>query len=534
MKKSKRGKRLLALSGVLLVLAGGTAGLSAYNAAQEEKAQEESAAETEETVVAYSIAENAIAGFTTTFQGEAVRFIRQDGVWRVEDDTDFPLQQSAVGNMAGALERFVATDSFPSADLAEYGLEQPQVTITVRSELGEESVIEIGDQNTITGDYYLRVDGGDTVYTVASAKAKYFMHTKMALIEEEEFPTIASDDITRVALSDGHALIRTKEGTFVDQDGVKVGTAKANAYLEELTGISAVETLDDRIEGDEAAAYGLEEPSLTVEITYAISSQATLDADTRALAQQARELTMLGRVPGVLDRIQVTPDRTAEEETAARIAARWGAADDGSRSYTLSEEKTLTLSIGRQTEGGDFIFTHSRTTRAMTLMQETVEAIRACSAADLQSDYVFDLLMRDITRMQVTANGTSKTVETCTVFDRQEDGTVESRTAYQMDSGEVRSTLYTSLYNKLSTLKAQAYLEAPVTAGEASQQGLTAVFTLRNGEVHTLTLEPYDGSFYLAGYDGAAQKLISKRDVEGALDAFEALDVEEKDETAGS
>ena len=49
MKKGKRGKRLLALSGVLLILAGGTAGLNAYNAAQEEKAaQQESEAASDE------------------------------------------------------------------------------------------------------------------------------------------------------------------------------------------------------------------------------------------------------------------------------------------------------------------------------------------------------------------------------------------------------------------------------------------------------------------------------------------------------
>ena len=52
---------------------------------------------------------------------------------------------------------------------------------------------------------------------------------------------------------------------------------------------------------------------------------------------------------------------------------------------------------------------------------------------------------------------------------------------------------------------------------------MTVVFTLKNGETHTLTLEPYDGSFYLAGYDGIARKLVSKRDVESAYTAFEAL-----------
>lgn len=524
MKKGKRGKRLLALSGVLLILAGGTAGLNAYNAAQEEKAaQQESEAAQKEDIVAFSIAENALAGFTTFYGGERLSIIREDGTWKVADDSDFPLKQSSIGNMAGALESFVATGTFQSDAAGEYGLDDPACTITVTSELGEEHVLEIGDKNTVTGEYYLRVDKNDTIYTVASTKAKYFLYTKMQLIDSESFPTISSDDITRVTLSDGKALIRMPDGTFTDQDGVKVSTSKSGTYLDTLTALSAVDTLDDHIEGEEAAAYGLDEPTLTVRIDYAIESEATLDAHTQELAAQARRCTMLGRVPGVLDLITVKPAMSQVDETAARIANTWGDTDDGSRTYTLSEPHSLTISIGKQTEGGDFIFTHSRTTRALTLMQETVEEIKACSAADLQSDYVFDMTMSSIASMELSAQGTTKTVEAASVFEQQEDGTYKSATVYRMGGKEMKSSLYSSMYNKLSTLKAQAYLEAPVTVGEASQSGMTVVFTLKNGETHTLTLEPYDGSFYLAGYDGIARKLVSKRDVESAYTAFEAL-----------
>ena len=156
-------------------------------------------------------------------------------------------------------------------------------------------------------------------------------------------------------------------------------------------------------------------------------------------------------------------------------------------------------------------------------MQETVEEIKACSAADLQSDYVFDMTMSSVASMELSAQGTTKTVEAASVFEQKEDGTYKSKTVYRMGGKEMKSSLYTSMYNKLSTLKAQAYLETPVTVGEASQSGMTVVFTLKNGETHTLTLEPYDGSFYLAGYDGIASKLVSKRDVESAYTAFEAL-----------
>ena len=59
-------------------------------------------------------------------------------------------------------------------NLSEYGLENPQYTITAKTADGKEAVLYVGMQNTITTEYYVYAKDVPGVYTVGTTSVNYF------------------------------------------------------------------------------------------------------------------------------------------------------------------------------------------------------------------------------------------------------------------------------------------------------------------------------------------------------------------------
>ena len=70
-------------------------------------------------------------------------------------------------------------------DLSDYGLDSPQNSITVTC--GETSkTFAIGDYNEMLAEYYLKVDGDDSVYLVDSTLMNAFSREPQSLVKAEE------------------------------------------------------------------------------------------------------------------------------------------------------------------------------------------------------------------------------------------------------------------------------------------------------------------------------------------------------------
>ena len=94
-----------------------------------------------------------------------LNFAKEEDKWVNTDDREMPLNQtlvsSLVNNIAGITTESVVEQP---EDLSEYGLDNPVRTIKATLENGSSIIIYVGNQNDLTGDYYIRLEGDDRVY----------------------------------------------------------------------------------------------------------------------------------------------------------------------------------------------------------------------------------------------------------------------------------------------------------------------------------------------------------------------------------
>lgn len=119
-----------------------------------------------------------------------LNFAKEEDKWVNTDDREMPLNQtlvsSLVNNIAGITTESVVEQP---EDLSEYGLDNPVRTIKATLENGSSIIIYVGNQNDLTGDYYIRLEGDDRVYGISSYVVTAFDKEPEEFIEETEEET---------------------------------------------------------------------------------------------------------------------------------------------------------------------------------------------------------------------------------------------------------------------------------------------------------------------------------------------------------
>ena len=85
-------------------------------------------------------------------------------------ETEFPLNQDTVSSAVSGIAALTADQKLKeTADLSEYDLEEPENEITVLTDDGEETTVQVGMMNS-SSQYYVKKAGDDeTVYLVSSS-----------------------------------------------------------------------------------------------------------------------------------------------------------------------------------------------------------------------------------------------------------------------------------------------------------------------------------------------------------------------------
>ncbi|MCD7744455.1 MAG: DUF4340 domain-containing protein [Lachnospiraceae bacterium] len=275
---------------IICVLCGVYYGLTVYNE-KTEQAEEEAA----EGEVILEVDTSTLTAVTYTIDGEQVSFtLQEDGSWQKDDDETFPVDSSA---LLAPLEEAAELKSIRTLtdieDTSEYGLDEPQNTITLTNEDGEETVITIGDNNASTGNDYLMLNEETSmVYTVSTDLSSAFSDDIYDYAESEEIPTLQASAITGVRLeetdgegydlyiedaiwmvssvngSDGSEADAEEETVTAEElaDGVEADADEADTLTSALAGLAYVDFLDHNC--TDFSKYGLDEPTAILTITY--------------------------------------------------------------------------------------------------------------------------------------------------------------------------------------------------------------------------------------------------------------------------
>lgn len=253
--KKNRGAAILIL--VLVVLLAVYLGLRTWNAGQEKK----ETAEQEAAVIHITDtdAEDIVSLRFNVGNGD-MEFDKEDQ-WYYTPDKDFPLQQSYPEDMAETVGNITADRELTDADSADaYGLDDPSSTIEYTDADGNVTKIFIGD---MTGEnYYVMVNGNDTVYTVESSVIDTLNYSLDDMAQLDDYPSIGSGNLVKEVITQGG---ETTTYDSKDEDQAEDIAAVAGG----LGAVTLSEAADYSAEEEDLDMYGLDADSrITVEATY--------------------------------------------------------------------------------------------------------------------------------------------------------------------------------------------------------------------------------------------------------------------------
>lgn len=192
---------------------------------------------------------------------DTMSFIKEGGTWYSESDKEFPLQQSSLKTMAETFGTLSANRELTDGDtLADYGLEEPQYTITLKDADREQQNIYIG--NAAGEDYYMTVGDKEKIYTVDYSVVNAMNFDLDSMLQKDTFPSIGADNIKKVTITKaGETTEYDADNSDQSDDITAIGGGLGAAYF--------VDCVDYSVQADELAQYGLDEAQrTTVTVVY--------------------------------------------------------------------------------------------------------------------------------------------------------------------------------------------------------------------------------------------------------------------------
>lgn len=216
-----------------------------------------------------------ITALSWSWDGQMVNLARSgpDGRWENADDPECPVDAAA----AEALARAAASTSASMAvenvtDMAQYGLQPAQLTV-IAATAERAATYEVGHMS-ITGEYYVRLDGENTVYLENGSLAAFRVGLT-GLLALESIPA----DISAVTGLSVTSEAGDYEIEYLSEDGQEAGWYRTDGDMTVLLSGERVRALLELPQQTEltrcvgwsaadAAAYGMDEPQLTATLRY--------------------------------------------------------------------------------------------------------------------------------------------------------------------------------------------------------------------------------------------------------------------------
>lgn len=247
------------------------------------------------------------------YGGETLTLRPSDDGWTLTENPAYHLDDSACSTIRTALAGMKAKRQLEAQPGEDYGFDAPQLVVNV-SAAGESTTLTVGAENPVTGDVYVRREGGDAVYTVDAAKFRCMEQTKAELFGAFSPAGITVSDIeaVRYTLQSGETIKLQSVSQPTEADSTTYQTIwqltdEPNAALDTDKTDALLAALASYVTGQDTAAdpsaCGFDAPLVTAEVTTADgtdgyymmvsgdSSVYTVDGQTvQALCLTARQL----------------------------------------------------------------------------------------------------------------------------------------------------------------------------------------------------------------------------------------------------
>lgn len=138
-----------------------------------------------------------VDAFSYIADGTTYSYTKNKDTWTCENDTSLKMDADSIATLLGNLKKITAAEAIDDYDsIADYGLDQPQNTITVTCG-NETTTIDIGDYNEMLQEYYIKISGDDKIYLVDSTLKDTFSKKPDTMVQQEESTETESVDSTQ-------------------------------------------------------------------------------------------------------------------------------------------------------------------------------------------------------------------------------------------------------------------------------------------------------------------------------------------------
>lgn len=457
----KRYKKLCVLLGVLVVVCAITFGVTRYQQVKEDISNSDE--------IILEIDSSAVQTLSWTYDSNTLSFHRDED-WVYDEDEAFPVDETKMEDLLEPFTSFGVSFVIENVeDYSQYGLDEPVCTIDLTTDQ-DSYQITLGSYSTMDEKRYVSIGDGN-VYLVDHDPLEEYDAVLSDLIRNDKMPDLDSVTTIQFSGAQDYAIYYLEDSVntycaddvyFVQDQDLPLSTTRTEGYLNTLRFLSLTNYVNYKVTEEELANYGLDNPDLTVTVSYTEE-----DDDGNAVD---------GTVTLSVGRTQEQKEQAQEAEEGEDVSA-----------YVRVGDSSIIYEI----TGTDY------------------DNLMAASYNDLRHQEVYAGDVSQIYQVDVTLDGESYTL----TADQAEDSTV-----WSFDGNEVDATDFETA---LTGLTASSFTDQEPTGGEEVE--LTLYLTDDNFPSVKITLYRQDGTYCLAQVDGASMCLVERSAVVNLVEAINGI-----------
>lgn len=501
----KKGKMAACLILLVLLLAVLVVLTKKNSTAGTDSSSSDSSADSEKVI---DMTKDDVTALSFLINGETASFTKADGeddTWTYDQEDGFPLDSSRVVSALSSIcsmtaQRVIESDEIDS--MADFGLETPSQEVVVTAG-DEKTTIHVGDKNGSSKYYVYLNDDTSRVYMVSTPLGTMFPSDMMEWATSDSIPSVTADNITKLQVEGENGYTLTLNTSAADSTlGVAEWTVEDDAgkthdgsadSISTLTSAAASLSFGDLVtyHATDLAQYGLDQPKTTIRVHYTEEQEVDSDDTTTA---------------------DTSSDSASSDSTSS---------SSSSETTTVTVEKDLVLYVGNATEdGGSYYAMLDGSNEVHLIKASDIETFTGKTASDFWNMYIGMENVADLTSLDITYNGETKTYVRHVEEVKDEDSDSTSQEiSYTCGDETVDKTTFTTFYSSLIGMTAQKKDESLTQAQDAE---FTAVFHMTDGDL-TFTYSPYDSSFYYTVDKDGVPSLVNKNNVKTMLENYNAL-----------
>ena len=563
----KKSVKLVAAVGVLVVLSGAYVGVKTYVAKQDAK-ETESEEENDETKEIVSISSDDVKSIKFIIDKKEVTFEKDGDTWIKNDESEFPVDQDKLDTLAGSFSSVTAERTLENVeDVSEYELDQPENTITITTEDGETTVIQVGMENDSTSQEYIELNNdSSTVYVVGSTTFQSFEGGLYDFAKSGTFPTVDSSTVTKVSVTgpEDAYTVEEDENNFWNVTGTTGGTeetakadsAKATSLTSALSSMAYASFVNYNCTDEELSQYGLTKPYATITADY----QEEVEKDSSDSENEAETGDNDATEASIEE--DSTDSETTEKSSETEADTNTESAEETEEETTEMVDRQLVIEIGDQSSDGGRYVRVNGSNEIYTISEDSLDTFIGKTDVDFWDMTVSYLSVNNLDSLKVDYKNSEYTVnvsretsededaedtadENATDETSDEDSDVTSTTtdgsdatdstgstdstastasvtlSYDLDGQKLEdSTTFTTFYNKLINMAAQKRLTDKFESNVEPEMSVT--FKDTDGNDMLVEYYAYDTNYYAAVVNDKTY-LVNKMTVKELFTAFENL-----------